>query len=81
MTHSADVTTLFVYFLGVALCFWRSPSNRGDRGHLTLCLTAALLWGGLLLFNPATRKPHFALTTGAFLMISLLQRSPRADSK
>jgi hypothetical protein len=40
---------------------------------------AALLWSVLLMFDPATRKLHFVLTTAAFLMVSLRQRSPRSN--
>ncbi len=70
-----NVVTLFVFFLGVALCMWRLP--KADRGHVILCLVAAGLWCGLLLFDPATRKPGFGFTTVFFLIIALSQYGRR----
>jgi hypothetical protein len=53
--------TLSLFLLGVALCLWRAP--HGDRLHVILCLFAATLWCGLLLFDPATRSPMFGFAT------------------
>ena len=69
MADTINIVTLFVYFLGVALCFWRVP--HADRGHIALCLVAAGLWCGLLWFNPATRTPGFAFTSMTFLVLGL----------
>jgi hypothetical protein len=57
--------TLSVFLFGVALCMWRAPC--GGRLHVILCLFAAALWCGLLLFDPATRNPMFGFTTSTVL--------------
>jgi hypothetical protein len=57
--------TLSVFLFGVALCLWRAP--RGGRLHLILCVFAATLWCGLLLFDPATRNPMYGFTTSTVL--------------
>jgi hypothetical protein len=80
MADGPNVATLFVFFLGVALCFWRVP--QADRGHVVLCLAAAGLWGGLLVFDPATQKSGFVLVTATFLVVSLSQTlRRRAESR
>ena len=38
-TDTQQVVTLFLFFLGVALCFWRWP--QADRWHVVLCIVAA----------------------------------------
>ena len=64
------IVTLFVFFLALALCFLRWP--QGDRWHVVLCLVAAGLWSGLLLFVTDTRTPSFGLT--AFFVVVGLGR-------
>ena len=64
-----QVTTLFLFFLGVALCFLRWP--QGDRWHVIFCLVAATIWAGLLFFVPATRAAGFAFVTLSFLSLAL----------
>lgn len=71
MADTPSITTLFVFFFGVALCFWRVA--QADRWHVVLCLVATGLWCGLLLFDPATRKPMFGVATSTFLIIGLAQ--------
>ena len=65
-TH--QIVTLFVFFFGVALSMWRWP--QADRWHVVLCVIAAALWCGLLLFEPRTRTPGFGFTI-FFLSIGL----------
>jgi hypothetical protein len=63
------LTTLLMFFLGVALCFVRAP--KGDRWHAVLCAGAVALWLGVLLIDPRARTAMFALITGGFLIASL----------
>jgi hypothetical protein len=77
-TH--QIVTLFVFFFGVALCFWRVP--QADRWHVVLCVIAAALWCGLLLFEPRTRTPPFGFVVVTFLVIGMSQPfRRRADSR
>jgi hypothetical protein len=71
MADTLNIVTLFLFFFGVALCFWRVP--QADRWHLVLCLVAAGLWGSLPLLNPSTRTPMFAVVTSSFLIMALAQ--------
>ena len=66
-----QIITLFVFFLGVALCFWRFP--HADRWHVGLCLVAAGLWVGLLFFEPQTRTVIFGVSTVMWLVTALTQ--------
>jgi hypothetical protein len=70
----AEIATLLVFFAGVALCFWRSKS---ERWHVILCLIAAGLWCSLLFFDPSTRRPTFGIATLLFLVLDLSQRLQR----
>lgn len=65
------LTTLLVYFLALALCFWRLP--QADRWHIALCAVAAILWTAIPVFNPQTRTLMYGLGVLAFLMTSLSQ--------
>jgi Na+/H+ antiporter NhaD/arsenite permease-like protein len=69
---ASQLATVFVFFVGVALCFWRIP--QADRWHLALCGVAAALWGGLLLFEPRTRTPGYGFATVTFLICALSRR-------
>jgi uncharacterized membrane protein YjjB (DUF3815 family) len=69
MAHSPNIVTLFVFFFGLALCFWRAPN--ADRWHVSLCLIAAGLWISLVFLDPTTRNPMFAVATSTFLIIAL----------
>jgi hypothetical protein len=60
-----QIVTLFVFFFGVALSMWRWP--QADRWHVVLCVIAAALWCGLLLFEPRTRTLGFG-----FIVINVL---------
>ena len=71
MGNSPNIVTLFLFFFGLALCFWRAP--QADRWHLILCLVAAGLWGSLLLLDPSTRTPMFGVATSTFLIIAFAQ--------
>jgi len=66
-----QVVTLFVFFLGVALCFWRWP--QADRGHVVLCIVAAGLWAGCLLLEPRMRTLGFLMIVSNFLIIALVR--------
>ena len=80
MAETPHVSTLVVFFLGVALCLWRAP--QADRRHVILCLIAAGLWCVLLIVDPGTRKPGFGFTTATFLFIGLSQPfRRRAESR
>lgn len=65
-----QVFRLIVFFLGVTLCMWRAP--QGDRRHV-VCLVAATLWFGLVVFEPRTRTPSFGFTVTSFLAIGLFK--------
>ena len=67
------VATWFVFFFGVALCMWRLP--HADRWHVVLCGIAAVLWCGLLLFEPRTRTPGYGFIVINFLIIALSVRA------
>lgn len=64
-----QIITLFVFFLAVTLCMWRWP--QGDRWHVRLCVVAAVLWCGLLVFEPRTRTWMYGLIVINFLLIGL----------
>ena len=68
-TDIQQVVTLFVFFLGVALCFVRWP--QADRWHVVLCFIAAGLWLICLLLEPRTRTFGFGLIVANFLIIAL----------
>ena len=68
-TDTQQVVTLFLFFLGVALCFWRWP--QADRWHVVLCIVAAGLWAGCLLLEPRTRTLGFLMIVSNFLIIAL----------
>jgi hypothetical protein len=63
------MTTLTVFFFGLALCMWRAP--QADRLHVVLCLCAAALWCGPLLFDPVARNPPFGIAVITSLTIGL----------
>ena len=64
-----QIITLFVFFLGVVLCFWRFP--QGDRLHIGSCFVAAGLWCGVLFFEPRARTVMFGVTTVTWLITAL----------
>jgi hypothetical protein len=63
-TH--QIVTLVVFFFGVALSMWRWP--QADRWHVVLCVIAAALWCGLLLFELRTRTAGFGFTVFFFII-------------
>jgi len=69
ITEIQPVFTLFVFFLGVALCFVRWP--QADRRHVVLCFIAAGLWVSCLLMEPRTRTLGFGFIVVSFLIIGL----------
>jgi hypothetical protein len=73
---TSQIVTLFGFFFGVGLCMWRWP--QGDRWHVGLCVIAAALWCGLLLFEAGTRTPGFFIVI-TFLIIGLSRRPRRFD--
>ena len=74
-----QIITLCVFFLGVALCFWRFP--QADRWHVSLCFIAAGLWGGLLFFEPRTRTVMFGVCTVMWLATALSQPFRRRNAQ
>ena len=64
-----QIVILFIFFFGVALCMWRAP--RADRWHVLLCVIAATLWSGLLVFEPRTRTLGCGVVVATFLIIGL----------
>ena len=80
MADTRDIVTLFVFFFGLALCFWRAP--QADRWHVILCFIAAGLWSSLLLLNPSTRNPMYGVAVSVFLISGLTQYfRRRAESR
>jgi hypothetical protein len=69
MGDTRNILTIFVFFFGLALCFWRAP--QADRWHLVLWLIAVTIWSNLLLLGPSTRNPMFGVALGTFLMLAL----------
>ena len=69
ITEVQPVVTLFLFFLGVALCFVRWP--QADRWHVVSCFIAAGLWASCLLLEPRTRTFGFGLIVVNFLVIAL----------
>ena len=66
-----QITTLLMYFGGVALCFIRWP--RVDRLHTVFCAAAAGLWLTCLAIEPKTRSWFFVVTAVYMLFISLFK--------
>jgi hypothetical protein len=80
MTNSANIAPLLLFFLGVALCFWRTP--QADRWHVMLCVVAAVLWCSLPVFEPSMRRTGYWLVSASFLILSLTQPlRRRAESR
>ena len=69
---NTQLTVLFVFFLGVALCFWRAP--QADRWHVVLCFIAAAIWGSLLWLVPSLRTWPFIFSALIFFLIGVLQQ-------
>ena len=62
---------LFGFFVGVALCFWRT---RTARSHFVLYGVAATVWDGLLLLEPQTHTPMFGIATIMCFVLGLSSR-------
>ena len=70
-SDSSGIITLFVFFLGLALCMWRKP--HGDRWHVALCVAAGTLWCVLPLFEPGMRSPVYGFIVAGFLIVGLAE--------
>ena len=71
MANTSNVASLILFFVGVALCFWRVP--RADRKHVILCIAAGVLWCSLPIFEPSMRRSGYGLVVASFLIIGLTQ--------
>ena len=71
MANTPAVAPLILFFVGVALCFWRVP--QADRKHVMLCIAAGLLWCTLPIFEPSMRRSGYGLVVVLFLIIGLTQ--------
>ncbi len=71
MDLDTQLIVLFVFFLGVGLCFWRIP--QADRWHVILCFIAAAIWGSLLWRVPSLRTLPFVVSALTFFGIGVLQ--------
>jgi hypothetical protein len=67
----ANLATLVLFFVGVAMCMWRAP--QADRTHLLLCGAAGVLWAMLPLVEPSMRTVGYAFIVSSFLVIGLTQ--------
>lgn len=73
-----QIATLFIFFFGTALVMWRAL--HGDRWHVVPCVIAAVLWGGLLLFEPRTRTPGYGFSVVTLLIFGLSKTFQRRFS-
>jgi hypothetical protein len=71
MQTAPSLASLFLFFVGLGVCFWRAPY--ADRRHLMLCLLAGALWCTLPLFEPSMRRPGYGFVVASFLIIGLTQ--------
>ena len=62
---------LILFFVALAVCFWRAP--QADRLHVKLCLLAGSIWASLPLFEPSMRRSGYALIVATFLVTGLMQ--------
>jgi hypothetical protein len=72
------IVPLILFFVAVAICFWRAP--QADRLHVRLCLLAGGIWASLPLFEPSMRRSGYALVVATFLAIGLTQRLRRSTT-
>jgi hypothetical protein len=80
MANSPSIAPLILFFVGLALCFWRTP--QGDRWHVILCIAAGILWCTLPIFEPSMRRSGYGMTVALFLIIGLTQPlRRRAESR
>jgi hypothetical protein len=71
MANSPNIITLILFFVGMALCFWRVP--QADRKHVILCLVAGVLWPILPIFEPSMRRGGYGVVVTLWLIIGLTQ--------
>ena len=71
MANSPRIVPLILFFVALAVCFWRA--HKADRQHLTLCAIAAVIWCSLPLFEPSMRRSGYALVVATFLVTGLTQ--------
>jgi hypothetical protein len=71
MPNDPSIIPLVLFFVGVALCFWRTP--QADRWHVMLCVVAGVLWCVLPIFEPTMRRSGYALVVLTFLILGLSQ--------
>ena len=75
MPGSPSVIPLLLFFVGLALCFWRIP--QADRWHVILCMIAGVRWFTLPIFEPTMRRSGYPLVVTSFLIFGLSQRLRR----
>ena len=73
-----NLIALVLFFVALAICFWRMP--QADRRHLALCVAAGLIWCALPLFEPSMRQSGYALVVSGFLVLGLSQLFRRRAS-
>ena len=71
MPTAPSVVALILFFVAIALCFWRVP--QADRLHVTLCIIAGGVWCSLPIFEPSMRRSGYALVVATFLVCGLTQ--------
>src|SRR5207249_3674498 len=71
MASPPNIVPLVLFFVGVALCFWRVP--RADRRQVLMCLAAGVLWATLPVCEPSMRTSGYGLAVALFLLIGLTQ--------
>lgn len=70
---------LVLFFVALAICFWRMP--QADRLHIKLCLLAGAIWATLPVFEPSMRRSGYALVVATFLVTGLLQPLRRSATQ
>ena len=78
MATPPAIVPLILFFVALAVCFWRTP--QADRLHVKLCLLAGAIWAGLPLFEPSMRRSGYALVVASFLVTALLQPLRRSTT-
>jgi hypothetical protein len=64
-----SIVPLTLFFIAVAVCFWRAP--QAGRTHLLLCVIAGAIWSVLPIFEPSMRTSSYVLVVATFLLCGL----------
>ena len=78
MTTPPAIVPLLLFFVALAICFWRAP--QADRLHVMLCLVAGCIWAALPVFEPSMRRSGYALIVAMFLVTGLMQPLRRSTT-